>query len=151
MSRIHPATPSAATPVAPGVDAAIHDKSEPGRGYVVVIYGLYIGSIMAVVTAPLGMCIALARLGRGAAWLDTHLRFQIRTFWLGVLAAAGALLLWQVAGRMNLPPVYAWVFGYLFFTLGIVWMMGRCAVGIHRLTANRAIDVPASWLFGVRL
>jgi uncharacterized membrane protein len=128
----------------------IHDKNTPGRGYVVVIYGLYIGSIMAVVTAPIGMCIALIRLGRGAAWLDTHLRFQIRTFWLGVLAALVALLLWHIAGRMSLPPVYAWIFGYLFFTLGIVWMMARCAVGIHRLTSNRAIDAPGSCLFGMR-
>jgi len=128
----------------------IYDKNTPGRGYVVVIYGLYIGSIMAVVTAPIGMCIALFRLGRGAAWLDTHLRFQIRTFWLGVLAALVALIMWHIAGRMSLPPVYAWAFGYLFFTLGIVWMMARCAVGIHRLTSNRAIDAPGSWLFGVR-
>ena len=127
----------------------LEGKDTPGRGYVVVIYGLYIGSIMAVVTAPIGMCIALMRLGRGAAWLDTHLRFQIRTFWLGVLAALVALLLWHIAGQMNLPPVYAWSFGYLFFTLGIVWMMARCAVGIHRLTSNRAIDAPGSWLFGL--
>jgi uncharacterized membrane protein len=127
-----------------------HDKATPGRGYVVVIYGLYIGSIMAVVTAPIGMCIALFRLGRGAAWLDTHLRFQIRTFWLGVLAALVALLLWHIAGRMSFPPLYAWAFGYLFFTLGIAWMMARCAVGIHRLTSNRAIDAPDSWLFGLR-
>ncbi|MCB1676744.1 MAG: hypothetical protein KDI01_10660 [Halioglobus sp.] len=126
----------------------VRDKSAPGRGYVVVIYGLYIGSIMAVVTAPIGAIIAHLRLGRGAAWLDTHLRFQIRTFWLGVLAACGAVLLWQAAGFAGLPPVYAWSFGYLFFTLGIAWMMGRCGVGIHRLTANRPIDRPASWLFG---
>ena len=27
----------------------MHGKNTPGRGYVVVIYGLYIGSIMAVI------------------------------------------------------------------------------------------------------
>lgn len=134
-----------ATPIRPPV----YDKSEPGRGYVVVIYGLYIGSIMALVTAPLGALIAHYRLGRGAPWLETHLRFQIRTFWLGILAAALALLLWQVLGLAELAPVYAWIFGYLFFTFGIIWMMARCAVGIHRLTSNRAIDAPRSWLFGV--
>jgi uncharacterized membrane protein len=126
----------------------VYDKSAAGRGYVVVIYGLYISSIMAVVTAPLGALIARLRLGRGEPWLDTHLRFQIRTFWLGVLAAMVALLLWQVAGVLGLSPVYAWSFGYLFFTCGIAWMMARCAVGIHRLTSNRAIDAPKSWLFG---
>ncbi|MCB1706129.1 MAG: hypothetical protein KDI17_14795 [Halioglobus sp.] len=128
----------------------VYDKSTPGRGYVVVIYGLYIGSIMAVVTAPIGMCIAFFRKGRSAPWLDTHLVFQFRTFWLGVLASVVALLAWHLAGQWGLAPVYAWIFGYLFFTVGIAWMMGRCAVGIHRLTANRAIDAPKSWLFGLR-
>lgn len=127
-----------------------YDRNTPGRGYVVVIYGLYIGSIMAVVTAPLGMLLAWARLGRSASWLDTHLRFQIRTFWLGAVAAAVALLLWQLAGRAAFAPIYAWSFGYLFFTLALVWMMARCAVGIHRLTANRPIDAPRSWWFGLK-
>lgn len=127
----------------------VHDKSTPGRGFVVVIYGLYVGSIMAVVTAPIGALIAHMRRGRGAAWLDTHLQFQIRTFWLGMVAAAAALLLWRVAGQLGLSSVYAWAFGYLFFSIGIVWMMARCAVGIHRLTSNKAIDAPKSWLFGL--
>ncbi len=136
-------------PVATSSRPEVHTKSTPGRGYVVVIYGLYIGSIMAGVTAPVGVLIAHLRLGRSAAWLDTHLRFQIRTFWLGILAATVALLLWQGAGRMGVSPLYAWSFGYLFFTVGIIWLMARCAVGIHRLTSNRAIDAPKSWLFGV--
>lgn len=130
-------------------ETAAHNKSTPGRGYIVVIYGLYIGSIMAVVTAPLGALIAHLRRGRGAAWLDTHLQFQIRTFWLGLLAAVVAFLLWQAAGQLGLSSVYAWAFGYLFFTAGIIWMMARCAVGIHRLTSNRAIDAPKSWFFGL--
>lgn len=124
-------------------------KSTPGRGYVVVIYGLYIGSIMAVVTAPIGAAIAHLRLGRSAAWLDTHLQFQIRTFWLGILAIIVGLALWRVSGAIDLAPIYAWSFGYLFFTLAIAWMMGRCGVGIHRLMANSPIDAPKSWLFGI--
>ncbi len=147
-----PPTPSTTLPKpATSAHPQVYDKSTPGRGYVVVIYGLYMGSIMALVTAPLGVLIAHLRRGRGAAWLDTHLLFQIRTFWLGILAAALALMLWHVLGLAQLAPVYAWSFGYLFFTLGIIWMIARCAVGIHRLTSNRAIDVPKSWLFGVRL
>lgn len=130
-------------------EASTQGKDTPGRGYLVVIYGLYIGSIMAVVTAPLGAVIAHVRLGRGAPWLDTHLRFQIRTFWLGLLAAGTAALLWQLAGSMRLSSMYAWTFGYLFFTAGLAWMMARCAVGLHRLMANRPIDAPKSWLFGL--
>ncbi len=127
----------------------VYDKSTPGRGFVVVIYALYIGSIMAVVTAPIGVLIAHLRRGRGAAWLDTHLQFQIRTFWMGVAAGAVALLLWRVAGQLGVSPVYAWSFGYLFFTVAIVWMIGRCAVGVNRLTSNKPVVAPKSWLFGL--
>lgn len=121
----------------------------PGRGYIVVIYGLYIGSIMAVVTAPLGAAIAHFRLGRGAAWLDTHLQFQIRTFWLGILGALATAAVWRAIGTLELASAYAWTLGYLFFTAALAWLMGRCAVGIHRLTSNRPIDKPKSWLFGL--
>jgi len=124
-------------------------KNTPGRGYVVVIYGLYIASIMAVVTAPIGAVIAHIRLGRSAAWLDTHLLFQLHTFWLGVLGLAIGLLLWRTSGMLDLAPIYAWSFGYLFFTIAIAWMMGRCGVGIHRLMTNRPITAPKSWLFGL--
>lgn len=124
-------------------------KNTPGRGYVVVIYGLYIGSIMAVVTAPIGALIAHLRLGRSAAWLDSHLLFQLRTFWLGVLAIIVGLALWQISGALDLAPLYAWSFGYLFFTIAIAWMMGRCGVGVHRLMSNRPINAPKSWLFGL--
>ncbi len=137
------------TPIDVPSEPEAYAKSTPGRGYVVVIYGLYVGSIMAGVTAPMGALIAHLRLGRGADWLDTHLRFQIRTFWLGIFAATVALLLWHAAGQLAIEPLYAWSFGYLFFTVAIVWLMARCAVGIHRLTSNRAIDAPKSWLFGV--
>lgn len=134
-----------------GFDPApqVYDQNSPGRGYVVVVYGLYLGSIMALVTAPLGVLIAHLRLGRGARWLDSHLRFQIRTFWLGLAAGVLAVLGWQGLGLLGLPPVYAWLLGYLFATLGLAWMMGRCALGIHRLTSNRAIEAPGSWLFGL--
>lgn len=124
-------------------------KNTPGRSYVVIIYGLYIGSIMAVITAPIGAVIAHLRIGRSAPWLDTHLLFQLRTFWLGLLAMGISLLLWWAANAMGLAPIYAWSFGYLFFTCGIAWMMGRCGVGVHRLMANRPIDFPKSWLFGL--
>ncbi len=124
-------------------------KRTPGRGYVVVVYGLYIASIMAVVTAPIGAVIAYLQLGKRAAWLNTHLVFQLRTFLLGVVAILVALACWRTFGWLDLAPVYAWSFGYLFFTVAIAWMMGRCGVGIHRLMANRSIDAPKSWLFGL--
>ena len=126
----------------------LRSKDSPGRGSAVIVYGLYLGAIMTVVTLPLGALLAWWRLGRSADWVGTHLRFQLWTF-LG-LAASGvaALLLWQLLGQMAAPPMSAWAFGYLYFTLAVGWMIGRCGVGIHRLTANRPIERPQSLLFG---
>lgn len=124
------------------------DKDAPGRGAVVIIYGLYLGAIMTVITLPLGALIAHYKLGRGAAWVDSHLRFQILTFWLMLLASVVAVVIWQLLGRLALPPMSAWAFGYLYITAAIAWYIARCGVGIHRLTSNEPVARPRSLLFG---
>nr|WP_299242547.1 hypothetical protein [uncultured Halomonas sp.] len=129
-------------------DFAALKANSPGRGAAVLIYALYLGSIMAVVTAPLGVAIAHFKLGRGAEWVDTHLLFQIRTFWLGIVAGGIGLLLWNLLGYLDAAPGIAWGLGYLFFMMCLIWMVARCGVGIHRLMANRPIDNPRSLTFG---
>lgn len=126
----------------------LRSKDSPGRGAAVLVYGLYLGAIMTVVTLPLGALLAWWRLGKSADWVTTHLRFQLWTFTLLALSGAAALLLWQILGRLEAPPLSAWAFGYLYFTVAIGWMIGRCGVGIHRLTSNQPIARPGSLLFG---
>ncbi|MAC33837.1 MAG: hypothetical protein CME38_09590 [Haliea sp.] len=123
-------------------------KDSPGRGVAVIVYGLYLGAIMTLVTLPLGALLAALGLRRSAGWVATHLRFQLWTFLGLTVSGIAALLLWQLLGQMAAPPMSAWAFGYLYFTLAIGWMIGRCGVGIHRLTANRPIERPDSLLFG---
>lgn len=129
-------------------DTNLRTKSAPGRGAALIIYFLFIGSVMAVVTAPLGVLIAHLLRGRYSPWVDSHLRFQIRTFWLGLVAGLVMLAIWNLCGYLNVPPSFAWSLGYLFFTVALVWMVGRCGVGIHRLTSNRPIEAPDSLGFG---
>ena len=112
-------------------DFASRKTHSPGRGAAILIYAFYLGSVMSVVTAPLGVAIAHFKLGRGAEWVDSHFRFQIRTFWLGVVAGGIGLLLWNLLGYLDAPPGIAWALGYLFFTICLVWMVGRCGVGIR--------------------
>lgn len=124
-------------------------KDATGRGWAVVIYGLLLGSIMTVVTAPVAAILAHWRYSQSASWVVTHLRFQARTFWLGLMACALAFTAWQGLGYLSAPPLTAWIFGYLFFTALLTWLVGRCAIGIHRLTANLPMDAPNSLLFGL--
>lgn len=119
-----------------------------GKGVATTVYVLYLGSVMTVVTGPIGMLIALFCRRNTADWVNSHLLFQIRTFWLGALAAAVALVAWNLLGWVGAPSWISWTLGYGFFTVCLGWTMGRCGVGINRLMNNRAIDAPRSLLFG---
>ncbi|PMR77401.1 DUF4870 family protein [Billgrantia endophytica] len=124
------------------------DLNRRGKVLAAVVYVLYLGSVMAVVTAPIGVLIAHLRRRRAAAWVESHLLFQIRTFWLGALAGAAVLAAWYLLGLIGAPSWASWVLGYGFFTACLGWTIGRCGVGINRLMNNRAIDAPRSLLFG---
>ncbi len=51
-----------------------------------VIYALYLASIITGgLTALVGVVIAYVYQGKGPEWLDRHYRYQIRTFWIGLL------------------------------------------------------------------
>ncbi|MFB9147820.1 DUF4870 family protein [Halomonas alkalicola] len=119
-----------------------------GRGLAAAIYVLYLGSIMAVITAPIGVVIAHIRRGRVPPMADSHLLFQIRTFWLGALGGAIALAAWNLLGWIGAPAWASWVLGYGFFTACLIWTIARCGVGIQRLMAARPVDNPRSLLFG---
>ena len=55
-------------------------------------------TIMTVVTAPVAAILAHWQGHRSASWVASHLRFQARTFWLGILACALAFAVWQGQG-----------------------------------------------------
>lgn len=117
------------------LDARTDDRLR-GKGAAMTVYILFLGGIMMVFTAPIGVLIAHLCRGRVPSWVDRHLQFQIHTFWLGLpVLAAGLLLAWNLTG-------------YLIITAWLVWAVGRCGVGIHRLMNNQPIEAPRSLWFG---
>lgn len=122
--------------------------SSHGRGTAIIVYMLFLGSVLAVVTAPLGVLIAHWKRRSADDWVATHFSFQIRTFWLGVAGGAVFVAAWQLMGLTGLPPMAPWAMGYVYFTVCLIWMVARCGVGIQRLNSNRPIDNPRSLTFG---
>ncbi|MCG6656893.1 hypothetical protein HOP52_03750 [Halomonas campisalis] len=122
--------------------------SRRGKGLAATVYVLFLGSIMTVITAPIGVLIAHLCRRRSAGWVGSHLQFQIRTFWLGALAGVAALAAWNLLGLIGAPSWVSWTLGYGFFTACLGWTIGRCGVGINRLMNNQAIAAPRSLLFG---
>ena len=101
-----------------------------------VIYVLYFLGYFTGITAIIGVIVAHVKLGTGDAMLDTHYRYQIYTFWIGVLyLVVGTILLIVLIGFV----VYAWWF---------IWSLIRNIKGTLLLNENRPIANPTSWMFG---
>ena len=100
------------------------------------VYILYIVAYVTGITALIGVIIAHVQVGNADPMLASHYRFQIRTFWIGVLyVVVGSVLTFVLIGFL----VLAWWF---------VWSIIRNIKGLLLLNENRPIADPGSWMFG---
>lgn len=108
----------------------------PNTTLALVVYVLYFIAYFAVITAPVGVIIAHTQVGSGGPLLDSHYRFQIRTFWIGILYVVVGFLLTFV------------LIGYAVLLWWFIWSLIRNIKGVVGLTNNQPIPNPASWMFG---
>ena len=107
----------------------------PDTTMAMVIYALYLASFVVGFTSVIGVVIAYVYRGRGPIWLDEHYRYQIRTFWIGLLYGAIATVLVLIA--IGIPLLIALA----------VWLIVRCVKGFKGLQEKRAPDNVDTWLF----
>jgi uncharacterized membrane protein len=92
--------------------------------------------------------------------LDTHYRFQIRTFWINfvaglalplfflvaVLGGVGSFLMGQDSPTSLVLSVLAGTFLPMLIGLGLsIWTIVRSVVGLSRLNDGKPIDNPTTW------
>jgi uncharacterized membrane protein len=113
--------------------------SRPGLSdstFALIVYILYLVAFLNGVTAIIGLIIAYVKLGNADPVLATHFRFQIRTFWIGLLfVIVGAVLTLVLVG-------------FLILLLWVLWWLVRNVKGIIALNDGRPIGDPNSWMFG---
>ena len=100
-----------------------------------VIYALYLASFFLGFTSLIGVIIAYVYKGKGPAWLDEHYRYQIRTFWIGLLYGVVFSILTLV------------VIGFPLLLALAVWLIIRCVKGFKGLQEKRAPSNVDTWLF----
>ena len=101
-----------------------------------VVYILYLVSYFTGITALVGVIIAFIQIDSADPILASHYRFQIRTFWIGLLYLfVGVILAFVLIGIL----VIFWWF---------IWSLVRNVRGLLALNENKPIDDPASWMFG---
>ena len=113
----------------------IEQRKPPDTTMPMVVYALFLASFVVGFTSIIGVVIAYVYRGKGPAWLDEHYRYQIRTFWIGLLYASVATLLTVVL--IGIPLLIALA----------VWLIVRCVKGFRGLQEKRAPDNVDSWLF----
>jgi len=88
------------------------------------------------ITALIGVIMAHVQIASADPLLATHYRFQIRTFWIGILyLVIGTILTVVIVGI----AILLWWF---------VWSLVRNVKGTLALNDNKPIANPASWMFG---
>ena len=83
-----------------------------------------------------GVIMAYVHRGDGGAWTDSHYTFQIRSFWIGLLAML-------VGGALTFLFV-----GVILLMLLPFWLLIRCGRGLNRVNAQQPQPYPRSWAFG---
>lgn len=104
-------------------ETAVSAKKVAGLVYALQGIGLFIG--LTYIAAVVVNYVKASDVK--GTWIETHFRWQIRTFWFSVL--------WAVIGMLT----YALVVGYFILLADAVWVIYRIVKGAFRLKENRAM------------
>jgi uncharacterized membrane protein len=103
--------------------------------YAKVIYILLMISTIIGFTGLIAIIMAYVMKDDSPEWLQSHYRFQIRTFWIGLLYITIGAFTFQI------------VIGYFILLFTIVWMLIRCSKGLKQLANEQAVKNVESWFF----
>ncbi|MBY4892358.1 hypothetical protein KUL25_06235 [Rhodobacteraceae bacterium N5(2021)] len=103
----------------------------PGHGQplqpAIIVYALYGAGIFIPFAALAGLIYAYVERGRDPV-LDSHLNFQIATFWWGLLMMVVGFVLAFI------------IVGFLVWAFWIVWLVVRLVTGFQLAQANRPVS-----------
>lgn len=102
------------------------EAEKSAKTLVAIIYALYAASFMFGITAVVAIVMNYIKKDDVAGtFLESHFRWQIRTFWFG--------LLWGVIGAIT----YFVAIGWFLLVANGIWIIYRIAKGGLRLNENR--------------
>ena len=106
---------------------------EPGPQNALVIYILYLVGFVIGITAIVGIVMAYLNRNKAGGFVESHYTWQIRTFWIALLASLVSALLFIVG------------IGFILMFAVAVWVIIRVVKGLMALNKNEPIADPQSW------
>jgi uncharacterized membrane protein len=107
-------------------------------GLVLTVYILYLVGFLTGITFLVGVIIAYLQRGRTDSVCESHIQFQITTFWIGLVFFLVGLLTIHIG------------IGVLILICWVVWTLTRCVKGLLVLNTREPIRNPNSWWLGER-
>ncbi len=108
--------------------ALTSDREKSLKTLTTVIYALYAASFLIGITAIVAIVMNYVKRGDVAGtYLESHFRWQIRTFWFS--------LLWGLLGVILLPVIVGW----FILVANIVWVIYRIVKGWLHLNDGKAM------------
>lgn len=105
------------------------DRLKPLKTITTVIYALQAASFVVGVTLFVAIIFNyIKRDDVRGTWLESHFRWQIRTFWFGIL--------WTGVGFIT----YLLLIGYVILFANYIWMIYRVAKGWLNLAEGKPMD-----------
>ena len=111
------------------MDSTVADKEQGLKTIATVVYALQAAGFFLGVTWLIGVIVDYVKRDDAAGtWLESHFRWQIRTFWFG--------LLWgMIGGILSLILI-----GFIVLAADAVWIIYRIVKGWLRLAERREVS-----------
>jgi uncharacterized membrane protein len=100
-----------------------------------VVYILYLLGLIVGITSIVGVIMAYVNRADAPEWVQSHYRFQIRTFWIGML--------YGLIGALTCIIIV----GFFFLVFVLIWWIVRCVKGMQAISLGVPYERPATWLW----
>ena len=111
-------------------NAALTDNEKSAKSMTTIIYALYAASFLFGISAIAAIMMNyIKRDDVAGTFLESHFRWQIRTFWFG--------LLWGVIGAITTLILVGW----LVLFVNTLWIIYRIVKGWLNLNDNKSMDM----------
>ncbi|MBC7750916.1 MAG: hypothetical protein H7Z73_04235 [Candidatus Saccharibacteria bacterium] len=102
------------------------EKLKQAKNLTMIIYGLYAASFIVGITCIVAIIVNFIKKNDVAGtWLESHFRWQIRTFWFSVL--------WTIIGFIT----FIIAIGWFILAANCIWFIYRLVKGFINLNDNK--------------
>jgi uncharacterized membrane protein len=99
------------------------------------VYILYLVGLIVPLTPLVGLIIAYVHRHDAPDSVQSHYRFQIRTFWIGVLYSVIGIITCFI------------LVGFFWLCFVLVWWVVRCVKGMQAVAAGAPYERPETWIW----